>query len=309
MRIVYFLSPTFDFTTVIYPGVGPRYAQSFGWPTAPIDALLRTPCDVAIIDNRLTAADRAHLDRELSASGRNFPVLFKLSDPQAPDYRDEGTRFIFKQADMPGVHYVSIYDPEGPLRAFIASLRRSKVLRLPFPYDVTREVERGFGERRRRVFLSGAQSRAYYPLRNALHRRRLFDPVLRLVVSELRHPGYADGGERLRHKLIFEAFVAHAAQFTHFFLCGSRYRVEFMKFVECAYAGCVPIGEPPKSLERAVGDCFIRYSGGTRDLLKALMAERREMEGRAAAYRAKLRSLRDPALLVAALEAQIRAEL
>ena len=236
-------------------------------------------------------------------------MLFKLSDPEAPDYRDEGTRYIFKQADAPGVHYVSIYDPEGPLQAFVASLRRSKVLRLPFPYDSSREIERGFGERRRRVFLSGARGRGYYPLRNALHRRRRFDPVLRFAISELRHPGYADAGGRLRHQLIFEAFIAHAAQFSHFFLCGSRYRVEFMKFVECAYAGSVPIGEPPKSLEPAVADCFIRYSGQARDLLQALVADRHEMEARAAAYRATLRRLRDPALLLGALEAQICAEL
>ncbi|HWE06087.1 MAG TPA: hypothetical protein VG274_05215, partial [Rhizomicrobium sp.] len=230
----------------------------------------------------MTAADRAQLDREL-AQTRGFPVLFKLSDPEAPNYRDENTRYIFQQADAPGVHYLSIYDPEGPLQAFVASLRRSKVLRLPFPYDATREVERGFGERRRRVFLSGTQSRIGYPLRTALHRQRIFNPMLRFAVSELPHPGYADGGERLRHTLIFKAFVAHAAQFSHFFLCGSRYRVELMKFVECAYAGSVPIGEPPKSLEQAVGDCFIRYSGRTGELLQALMGDRSEMEVRAAA--------------------------
>jgi hypothetical protein len=309
VKIIYFVSPTFDFGTVIYPGVGPRYARSFGWPTAPIDALSRTPCDVASIDNRLTPADRVHLDRELVAPERNFPVRFKLSDPEAPNYRDEGTRYIFAQRDAPGVHYLSIYDPQGPLLDFVASLRRSQVLRLPFPYDAAREVERDMASRRRRVLLSGAQSPAYYPLRHRLHRRRRYDPLLRLAVAELPHPGYADVGQGLRHHLVFEAFIAHAAQFTHFFLCPSRYRVEFMKYVECGYAGSVPIGEPPSSLAPEVKDCFIVYAGKARDLLRALAADRREMAERAAAYRAAVRKLRDPATLVSAFEAQINARL
>jgi hypothetical protein len=309
VRIVYFVSPTFDFGTVIYPGVGPRYAQSFGWPTAPIDALSRTPCDVAVIDNRLTDADRAHLDRELAVPERSFPVFFKLSDPDAPNYRDEATRYIFRQRDAPGIHYLSIYDPEGPLHDFVASLRRSKVLRLPFPYDASREIERDFASRRRRVLLSGAQSRECYPLRYALHRRRRFDPLLRLAVSELPHPGYADIGQRLRHNLVFEAFVEHAAKFSHFFLCPSRYRVELMKYVECAYAGSVPIGELPKSLAGELRDGFIVYSGRARDLIKALAADPREMAERAASYRAVMRKLRDPATLLSTFEARIRAGL
>ena len=309
MRIIYFVSPTFDFSTLIYPGVGPAYARSFGWPTASLDALSRTPCDVAVIDNRLTPPDRAHLDRELAAPRRNFPVFFKLSDPEAPHYRDESTRYIFAKRDVAGVHYLSIYDPQGPLLDFVASLRRSQVLRLPFPYDATREIERDMGSRRRRVLLSGAQSPAYYPLRYGLHRRRRFDLLLRLAVAELPHPGYADVGEGLRHNLVFEAFIEHAAQFTHFFLCPSRYRVEFMKYVECGYAGSVPIGEPPDSLAPEVKDCFIVYSGKARELLRALAADRREMAERAAAYRAAVRKLRDPATLLADFEAQINARL
>ncbi len=309
MKIIYFLSPTFDYATVIYPGVGPHYARSFGWETAGLDRLSQTACDVGIIDNRLTTEDRATLDRELRDPNRRFPVLFKLTDPEAPTYTDPGTRYLFSQCDAPNIHYISVYDPEGPLRKFVLSLRSSRVFRLPFPYDAACEYQRDFADRRRRILLSGAQGRDYYPLRHRLRRRRRFDPLARLAVSELPHPGYADIGQTLRHNLIFDRFIAHAAGFTHLFLCPTRYRVELMKYVECAYAGCVPIGQLPRSLEAELADTLISWSGTTRELVGELWADRSVMADRAARYRAVMRRLRDPAELLRSFESALRAQI
>lgn len=309
MKIVYFLSPRFDFGTLIYPGVGPHYAESFGWPTASLDDMSSTDCDVGIVDNRLTGGDFAALDRELASPRRRFPVLFKLSDPEAPDYTDDNTRYIFQQKDVAGVHYVSIYDLEGPVAEFVRSLRRSKVFRLPFPYLRSREVELGYDARRRRILLSGAQSRDYYPLRYQLRRRRMYDPLAAYAVSVLPHPGYPDVGQPLCHNITFDRFIAYASRFTHLFMCGTRYRVELMKYVECAHAGCVPIGEASRSLEAEVRDCLIGYSGRSRDLLKAVSAETSEMRDLAARYRTIMRRLRDPQTLVASFVHQMQSAL
>ncbi len=74
----------------------------------------------------------------------------------------------FVQKDLPGVHYFSIYDPEGPLLDFVRSLKRSRVVRLPYPYDASKQIDRDFALRKRRILLSGAQSRKLYPLRYSL---------------------------------------------------------------------------------------------------------------------------------------------
>jgi hypothetical protein len=308
MRIVYFISSNFRYETVIYSGIGPRFARSFGWPIEPISSIRDVTCDAGLIDGRLTEEDFGQIDAFLAASPqRAFPIFFRLSDPEMPICNHEEDRYVLRKKDLPGVHYVSIYDPEGPVLDFVRSLKRSRVVRLPYPYDVSKQIDRDFARRQRRVFLSGAQSRELYPLRHGLRRKRRWNPLARLAVSELPHPGYPDIGERQRHGFVHERYIDHAAGFTHFFLCPSRYRVELMKYVECGQAGCVPIGEPPNSLKEHVRHCFLSYSGRTMELLKAIAAGRREMAEMAAEYRRIMRALRDPARLNASLEDQIRA--
>jgi hypothetical protein len=310
MRIVYFISSNFRYETVIYSGIGPRFARSFGWPIEPISSLRDVTCDAGIIDGRLTEKDFWQIDEFLAASPKKaFPIFFRLSDPEMPTHRHEMDRYVFRKKDLPGVHYVSIYDPEGPLLDFVRSLKRSRVVRLPYPFDVFRQIDRDFARRQRRVFLSGAQSRKLYPLRYCLRRKKRWNPLARLAVSELPHPGYPDIGEPQRHAFVHERYIDYAAGFTHFFLCPSRYRVELMKYVECGYAGCVPIGEPPSSLKDHVRHCFLSYSGSTMELLKVIAAGRREMAEMAAEYRRVMRAIRDPSRLNASLEDQIHAVL
>ncbi len=308
MKIAYFISSGFPYETVIYPGVGPRFGRSFGWSIEPISSIRDATCDVGIIDGRLTEEDFGHIDAFLAAPPRrNFPIFFRLSDPEMPTYDHQDDRYVFRKQDLPGVHYFSIYDPAGPVLDFVKSLKRSRVVRLPYPYDVSRQIDRDFDQRRRRVFLSGAKRRKLYPLRHSLHWKSRWNPLAWLAVSKLRHPGYPDSGQPLRHGLVHERYIDHAAGFTHFFLCPSRYRVELMKYVECGYAGCVPIGEPPHSLAQHVRHCFLPYSGRTMELFRAISAASQEMREMAAEYRRIMRALRDPSALNAALEDQIRA--
>ncbi len=308
MRIVYFISSNFQYEKVIYPGVGPRFAQSFGWPIKPISSIRDVTCDAGLIDGRLTEEDFGQIDAFLAASPkRAFPIFFRLSDPEMPTDDHEWNSYVLHKKDLPGVHYFSIYDPEGQVLDFVRSLKRSRVVHLPYPFDVSMQIDRDFARRKRRVFLSGAQFPELYPFRYCLHRKRRWNPLVRLAVSELQHPGYPDIAQPQKHAVIHERYIDHAAGFTHFFLCPSRYRVELMKYVECGYAGCVPIGEPPNSLKDHVRHCFLSYSGRTVELLKATASSRREMTEMAAEYRRIMRAIRDPSKLNASLEDQIRA--
>jgi len=307
MKLIYFVSSEFDYETVLYAGVGPRFARSFGWQTEPIRTIMDIPCDVGMIDGRLTESDIRQLDAFLAQSpAKRFPIFFRLSDPDMPTYTRESDLYGLRMKDRPGVHYVSLYDPEGPLLEFIKSLKRSSVVRLSYPYDFSREIDQSFAMRRRQVFLSGQQNSRLYPLRHSLRQARTSRWLARLAVTELPHPGYADIGRSRKHEIIHERYIEFAARFTHFFLCPSRYRVELMKYVECGYAGCVPIGEPPNSLKDALRHCMLPYTGRTSQLLKAIMANRNDMIERASEYRRIMRTLRDPVTLNAKLENQIR---
>jgi hypothetical protein len=133
--------------------------------------------------------------------------------------------------------------------------------------------------------------------------------LLRLAVHDLPHPGYPDLGVRLKHGVVRERFVSYAAAYTHFFLCPSLYESEFAKYLECAYAGSVPIGLLPKSLALSVKDCFLTWCGSTHELLRALAANLDDMRFIASQYRTVLRSLREPAFLVRNFEEQIAASL
>src|SRR6185312_10030054 len=37
LKVVYFISVAFDYSEAIYPGIGPAFAKSYGWPVDTID--------------------------------------------------------------------------------------------------------------------------------------------------------------------------------------------------------------------------------------------------------------------------------
>ena len=147
MKKVFFVSRLFPFHLVIYPGSGPGFGRAYGWAVEAIDDIGTVDFDIAIIENRLTEADIAVLDRYLANPRGRGAVLFKMSDPEMPQSRNAGVRFILGKADAPGVHYLSVYEPAGPLAEFFAGLRRSRVVTAPFPYEPQREINTPIGDR------------------------------------------------------------------------------------------------------------------------------------------------------------------
>lgn len=305
LRIIYFYSDTHAYEKAIYPGVGPAFARPLGWEVRPISALDGGDFDLGVVDNRLEEADVARLERHLALPARSRPaIFFRISDPDMPDSANPNVRFIFDCADLPGVHYATTYDPEGPFLVFTRRLNASGIARLPYAYDSSREVGAPLLGRSRRLFLSGNNSRELYPIRYALRRRRRWSPLLRYLIHDLKHPGYPGQGKPQRHDITHDRFVALAARFTHFFLCGARFNVELMKYVECAYAGSVPVGVPANSLSAAAKRCFRPHTTRLRDLISDLREPISGLEGRAAAYREAMRELRSPARIVSEFAAQ-----
>jgi hypothetical protein len=307
MKIVYFVSSTHPYERAIYPGVGPLLARSFDWPTAFISDIGETQFDVGIVDNRLEKGDVTALEKYLARDAKlRSPILFRISDPDMPRSTNGNIRFIFQQADKPSVHYATVYQPEGALLEFAHSLRSSVLVDLPYPYDKTRELDLDVAYRKRAVFLSGAAGKRVYPLRQLLRRQRHWNICLRSRIFDLTHPGYPEHSSEPRHEFTHERYVTLASRFTHFFLCPSIYEIELMKFLECAYAGCVPFGQCAKTLTAYMGVCFISYSGRSQDIAKELTAPLDELRYRAMEYRKIMWTIRAPQTILARLKEQIR---
>jgi len=216
MRVAYFSSDTHPYHLAIYPGVGPAFARPLGWPALPLSQLASGACDVAVVDNRLEAPDVALLEALLERpAAERPPIFFRISDPDMPRSDNANVRFIFRQANRPGVHFATTYDPAGPFLDFVRSLSQSKVVPLPYAYDATRELNLGLAGRSRRIFLSGARNKALYPLRHKIRRQSKWSPLGRLMVFDLRHPGYPEAAP-LRHNVTHERFIAMATRFAFF---------------------------------------------------------------------------------------------
>src|SRR6185437_9103209 len=138
LKVVYFISTAFDYSEAIYPGIGPAFAEVFGWPVDTIDHIQTAECDVGIVDTAYgTAPDRAELAKLLSRP-LPYPLFFRVTDPWREDQHAE---LPFSYADQLGVNFASTYQPAGAFRAFAASLQRSRVAHLPFAYDRRREID------------------------------------------------------------------------------------------------------------------------------------------------------------------------
>jgi hypothetical protein len=307
MKIFYFVSDTHDYNGAIYFGVGPRFGEAYGWAVQPISNLSTCECDLAVIDNRLEQGDVEAIQTFLSRpAARRVPICFRISDPDMPASPNPCVQFIFACGDTIGVHFATTYDIAGPFKSYVATLKRSRVGFLPYPYNRSREVDVDLAARRRQIFLSGAANpHDFYPVRNSLRSKRKRSPLMKLAVHELPHPGYPDQGASLSHQIVRERFVDYAAGFTHFLLCPSIHRSEFAKYAECAYAGSVPIGLAPDSLSAHVAACFITWRGSAWEIGRALLGDLNEMRERASQYRHILRKLRDPELLVAGFQQEM----
>lgn len=303
MRIVYFTASQFDYGKVIYPGVGARFGNALGWEVASVAQLAGTEFDTAVVDPRVQPEDIPYLEDYLSRpAARRAPLFFKITDPETPLSKNPAQRYTFEQADRAGVHYATAYEPAGPLQEFFEGLSVSIVAPLPFPYDTQREIDIPMDGRKRKVLLTGEQWRRIYPLRHKALMTWKWNPLGRLAMDVLRHPGYPDAGTKPTHNITHDRFVAKLGEYKLALMCPSVFGVELMKYVECAYAGCVPIGEAPRSISEEVCDSIVNWKGGGAALLKAASMDDAEASQRAMAYRSAMKRLREPGRVTAAFK-------
>lgn len=114
---------------------------------------------------------------------------------------------------------------------------------LPYPYLEEESIENNWSDRINDPVLTGANIRDIYPMRC-----KLFDMIGESShLIRLKHPGYS--GKHWNDAIIGEDFIKFLSN--HKFMicttCNEEY--ELLKYIECAEAGCVCVGQVPKGLK------------------------------------------------------------
>ena len=308
----YLLSSDFDYDRSISPAAGPVYAGRMGWPTVWFDEVIGrgAVADVAgwtIVDNRLSERECDLLVEAIEANPK-VPFLLKVIDPYYEWCRDHWYyRMLFTVARRPNVWFLSPYEPDELVADLDRASGGDRLVVVPYAYPSDVEQPAG-GDRKPSVIFSGNQHRDAYPFRYQFGRLAKWWPPVGRRVEVLEHPGYPDIGQKQKHQQIGSRYVEHLARYAFMFVSPSRCRLEFLKYGECAAAGCMPLGVLPRGFPQAAAEALVELDYSStfrleRSIRHALQMPSDEVEARAASYRSAMKMSRNPALLNRKLDA------
>jgi hypothetical protein len=300
--------------SLICRDAGPPYAGSLGLQWSGVESLCKpvSSGDVLIIDSTLNDSE-VRVVQELIDRQENS-VLLKVVDPywvrgNHGKHKSAYSALVETHCRLPNVGLLSPYQPSEWLKMVVEKFN-PKLLVLPYPYVLEAELPLTFADfsgRLDRAILTGALSARKYPRRARIHRLRYLLPRYRRNFDLLAHPGYPIPGEARRHNLIFGDFVKFIGGYKYFFVDPSRADLEFLKYTECAYAGCVPVGAPASSLSDAAQKLVLDTASFLKSTREPPAVRNRGHFERAHAYRSVMSQIRRADELRARLETFVRA--
>jgi hypothetical protein len=295
-RIIYIVSGVLDYSLLICPDAGPAYAQSFGWRYDTVDKIRSYLNDqfVLFIDTRLNEEEYENLYECISANPDTEFVL-TVTDPCFEQCIDKPLyKLLFRCVEMKNVRFLSRYQPTELIEFLYNLVGENRLLTLNFPYVLHREIESN-KKRKHRIVLSGALGKTMYPERYQFW-RIVTRSVWRLKVDVLSHPGYPDVGMTLSHQIFDDSYIQYLAKYSFMFIGPSRCDLELLKYTECAYAGCVPVGKSPKTFDSNL-DKYVQkidFHHISRSLLRIFSIPNSELQDIAKCYREEIKKQRMP---------------
>ena len=310
-QITYLLSEKFAYETTIHADAGPAYARRQGWTAAPLAKFREAvPHGPTLIDNRVTVEEAADISRQLPALARH-PVYIKVVDPYWEHIRDPYYQWLLSITKFPNVCFIGPYHATG-LTALICKLSRPDAyVHLPYAYETEKELPLDTGGRSKFLVFSGAAHPDFYPERSAmLHALHRHWWASRRV-NVLPHPGYPDAGQVVRHSLTGDRFLDFLAVHRFMYLEPSRDSLEFLKYSECAYAGCLPVGRAPDAFPAELRELILPLESTNlrQDLHRLSVMPHSACVDAARTYREQLKRHRDPRALNLALVAHWQRQL
>lgn len=254
MEFKYLVSDNLNYAKLICDDAGPRFAASMRWDWSKISE----NCDfdsktVYIIDNRISERECGVMASIVSEHSQTR-FLFKVVDPYYENREHYYYITLNSILHLKNVFLYTVYEP----CELTASLSRSfinKLIYIPYPYDPFKELPlEALSSRKNQILISGSINPSIYPYRSRIwfKTRRTF---ARVFFPVLRHPGYAEvSNTDFRHEIVGDSYVRYLSKYKAMLLCSTRSRIELLKFYECAYSGCLPIGEAPDTFPKEVRD-------------------------------------------------------
>lgn len=297
--IYYAISNTFQYDKIICWDAGPDYALSMGWEVIKINEIANLQdSEVVVIDNRIEETECENLLKVVEKLiNRSF--FFKIVDPYFENcYCHYYCLLLVKASHYQNTRFISPYHPTEFSKLIYNLVGAKRFITIPYPYNQEREVSLNKKKRESRIIISGAQNKHIYPYRHAvwLKTRR---HLTRVFTKVLRHPGYPDMGAMPAHDLTGIKYIQYLSGFKLMLVSPSRAGLEFLKYNECAYAGCLPVGIPPDTYPEQIKELFFYVDPGklTTSLLRLLILPDKQIQERVQAFRNFLRQTRSPEVL------------
>jgi hypothetical protein len=298
-KIVYLLSDHLDYSRLICNDAGPGYAAAMGWEYINLVNYQQIKnYNVIVVDNRIQENELDAL-KKIIDDNPSIPFFLKIVDPFYENRGHFYYDFISNMAKWDNVYLLSVYQATEFTKE-ISELYPNRFITLPYPYLKDKEIT-NVTHRKNKILLSGAINNVYYPYRYAIW-SKITRNLARIFFSILRHPGYTElnSTPSSAHLIIKDDYITYLAKFKYMLLCPTRCMIELLKFNECAYAGCIPVGIPPDSYPGDIKKLFLklRSSHFYSDLLNILLNDRSDHVKKLRDY---LSETRDPDVLNANL--------
>ena len=295
-KLAYVVSAKFDYHSYICPDVGPAYASALGIQVLSFSGVSYGEDYIYIIDPQLSGAEVAALRSVIF--NHDTRIVFRIIDPYWPPQDTNPLRSLaFEAASLRESCVLSAYQPSEivDLLAKVYGPKRFHVS--PYPYDVSKEIPFDWSHRKRMIAITGNHNPSLYPVRALARRKRVTSPLWRAFTTNLSHPGYmnAFGGQAL----VGDRYIRYLSQHMMMYLCPSRARLEFLKYRECAYAGCCPVGQSPEGFPVSASDSILNVSltAFKEQFRKIRHTTPEELLDRSTRYRLSLAQERSPSLI------------
>lgn len=293
-NLVYIISDSHDYSGYIPEDSGPSWSNLIGIPHSTLSNTIFDDKTTYLVDPLLSGDEASRLSQII----RNTSAVFVLRviDPYGPPQDANPVRTLaFEFAQNNRICVLSPYRPAEISRYIYMALGSKRFHVSPYPYDTRKEVDVWLdGPRIHKIAITGADNKYLYPLRRFARYKRLTNLRWRAFTTDLKSMGYRVIGSPLQ--VAGSQYISYLARHSMMYLCPSRCGIELLKYRECAYAGCMPVGLAPDSLPKEAIDAFIPITPQCFSANLKLIASMNpsEVRERAQVYRNAMRSHRMP---------------
>lgn len=304
MDKVIILSQDFKYSNMITYDAGPGYAELMGWQYDYLNNIQLYSNSIIIIDNRISELECFKLQEYISEH-KNLYFLLKIVDPCEEWCRNHHYyRFLFEIKDHQNVFFLTVYEPAELTKEINDLTDNKKMIFVPYAFNDTYKLKNALSSRKKKIVFSGNLDPYVYPYRYEFLKKIKRNPLFWNKIHLLKHPGYPDINQNLLHNVIGNRYIEFLSQFKFMFISPSRCGLELLKYSECAYAQCVPVGKAPLSFSSKLQNYFINidFSDFYKSINYIFSIPMSELENIAENYYYTFEQERNPELLNSQLD-------